>query len=88
MVRRNTFTKIEGDFLVNTTTSQSEYREFIAERVEKKIHTDNLKIGGEFLGRSSQHIDYTAVKTERSQPAKHNDNLSVGGGEFKVLPYT
>lgn len=84
MVRRNTFTKIEGEILVNTTTSHSEHREFKAERAEMTVHSDNLKTGGAFVGESSHHSDYPGLQGERSKPAKHHDNLFVGGGEFKV----
>jgi hypothetical protein len=49
LIRRNTWTKLEGELLAETT-SRSEFREFqVLERTEKvRRRSDNLVLGGEF----------------------------------------
>ncbi|KAG4071742.1 hypothetical protein HA402_011896 [Bradysia odoriphaga] len=87
-IRRNTWTKIEGE-MTTSTTSTSEYVNHSAnlEKVTIKKATDNLKTVGETDFTTTNMTDYTESEvtytefksTEKRKQVRHNDNLTTEG---------
>ena len=60
LVRRNTFTKVEGEF-ISDTTSKSEFVDYstTVERTTIKKRQDNLTVEGDMTFDTSTTIEYT-----------------------------
>ncbi|KZC04400.1 hypothetical protein WN55_02762 [Dufourea novaeangliae] len=70
-VRRNTYTKVEGEFM-DATTTRSEYIDHrTVQRAEIIKRTDNLTVGeGEFTGTSHVKEDFHGYDTIERQPRR------------------
>uniref|UniRef100_A0A8D8YHU5 Uncharacterized protein n=1 Tax=Cacopsylla melanoneura TaxID=428564 RepID=A0A8D8YHU5_9HEMI len=85
LIRRNTWTKLEGEF-TSETTSKSEFKQFDStQRTEiVKKRADNLTVGEgtiDVLPRNKDdHPEKWNVKLEKSR--KHKDNLKTDAGKF------
>ncbi|XP_020289920.1 titin isoform X3 [Pseudomyrmex gracilis] len=65
-IRRNTYTKIEGDFIDETTTRSQYIDHRSIQRAEIVKRTDNLTVGeGEFTGTSHMKEDFQTYVVER-----------------------